>query len=96
MPSYVVLYKFTEQGRKNIKQSVERTRQVREENEKRGFKVHGLYWTQGQYDLVAIIDAPDEAAMMGGLFNINMAGNVASETLRAFSEAEMEQIVQRM
>ncbi len=90
MPTYVVLYRFTDQGLKNIKETVKRARQVRAENEKRGFKVLGMYWTQGRYDLVAIMDAPSEEAMTAGLFNVAQAGNVHSETLRAFTEAEME------
>ena len=95
MPRYVVLYRFTDQGLKNIKGTVKRAREVRAENERRGFKVVGTYWTQGRYDLVAIMDAPSEEAMVGGLFNIAEVGNVHSETLRAFDEAEMERILQQ-
>ena len=91
MPSYVVLYQFTDQGRKNVKETVRRASQVQEENQRRGFNIQGLYWTQGQYDLVAIVEAPDEQAMLAGLFNIAEAGNVRSQTLRAFNSAEMEQ-----
>jgi uncharacterized protein with GYD domain len=91
-----VLYKFTPEGAKNIKSTVQRTREVRADNEKRGFTMRGLYWTQGQYDLVAIVDAPNEQAMMAGLLNIAGAGNVHSETLRAFDESEMEAIIQKM
>ena len=96
MPTYVALYKFTEQGRKNIKQTVERVRQVRAQNEQRGFKTIGVYWTQGRYDLVAVVEAPSEEAMMAGLLNVAGAGNVVSETLRAFDENEMEKIVGMM
>jgi uncharacterized protein with GYD domain len=96
MPTYVVLYKFTDAGGKNIKSTVQRAREARTENERRGFKTQGLYWTQGQYDIVAIVEAPDEQAMMAGLCNINGAGNVHSETLRAFTETEMEAITQKM
>ncbi len=90
MPTYVVLYRFTDQGLKGIKDTVRRAREIRAENEKRGFKVIGTYWTQGRYDLVAILDAPSEEAMLAGLFNIAETGNVHSETLRAHNEAEME------
>ncbi|MBI2761719.1 MAG: GYD domain-containing protein [Chloroflexi bacterium] len=96
MPSYVVLYKYTDQGVKNIQETVKRARDNRAENERRGFTVNALYWTQGQYDLIAIVDAPDEQAMMAGLLNISGAGNVRSETLRAFSESEMEAIIGKM
>ena len=96
MPTYVVLYTFTDEGRKNVKDTVQRSREARAENEKRGFQVRGLYWTQGHYDLVAVVDAPDEQAMMAGLFNIAGAGNVRSEALRAFTDTEMEAIIQKM
>ncbi len=96
MPTYIALWKFTDQGAKNIKETVQRSRQTREENERRGFKVIGLWWTQGEYDLVSIVEAPSEEAMMAGLLNIAAAGNVRSHTLRAFSEAEMESIVKQM
>jgi uncharacterized protein with GYD domain len=96
MPTYVVLYKFTDQGAKDIKSTVKRARESRAENEKRGFRMHGLYWTQGQYDVVAIVEAPSEDAMMAGLLNIQGAGNVRSETLRAYSEGEMQAIIDQM
>ena len=94
MPTYVVLYKFTDQGLKDIKGTVHRARDVRADLEKRGFNVIGIYWTQGQYDVVSIVDAPSEDAMLAGLFNVAVAGNVHSETLRAHSEAEMERAFQ--
>ncbi len=90
MPRYVVLYKFTDQGLKNIKNTVKRAQEVRRANEARGFKVIGTYWTQGHYDVVSIVEAPDEESMNAGLFNIAEAGNVHSETLRAFDDAEMQ------
>ncbi len=89
MPRYVVLYRFTDQGLKNVKDTVKRAQEVRKANESRGFKVIGTYWTQGQYDLVSIVEAPDEESMTAGLFNIAETGNVHSETLRAWDESEM-------
>ena len=93
MPAYVVLYRFTEQGRSNIKATVDRATAIRQQNEARGFKVIGHYWTQGQYDLVVVVDSPTEEAMMAGLFSIAEAGNVVSETLRAFTNDEMQRIL---
>jgi uncharacterized protein with GYD domain len=96
MPSYIVLYKFTDQGIKNVKSTLERAREAQADSEKRGFKVHGVYWTQGQYDMVTVLEAPDEQAMLTGLLNIAGAGNVHSETLRAFPMEEMAQVLQKM
>ena len=92
MPHYVVLYRFTDQGRKNVKETVKRAAEVRKRNVERGFKVLGHYWTTGRYDLVTVVDAPSEEAMAAGLMGIAEAGNVSSETLRAFTDAEMGQI----
>ena len=96
MPTYVVPYTFTDEGRKNAKETVTRAREARQQNEQRGFQVRGLYWTQGQYDLVAVVEAPDEPAMIAGLFNIAGAGNVRSEALRAFTADEMEAALSRL
>ena len=93
MPTYVVLYRFTREGRKNVKETVKRAEEVRKQNEARGFKVIGTYWTQGRYDLVAVVDAPSEEAMVAGLFNIAEEANVSSESLRAFTAEEMQRIL---
>jgi uncharacterized protein with GYD domain len=95
MPRYVVLYRFTDQGLKSIKETVKRSQEVRRMNEERGFKVIGTYWTQGQYDIVSIVESPDEETMTAGLFNIAENGNVHSETLRAFDESEMSQALEK-
>jgi len=96
MATFVVLYKFTDQGAKDVKGTVQRASEARADDERRGFKVHGLYWTQGQYDMVAVVEAPDEQAMLAGLFNIAHAGNVRSETLRAFTADEVAAVLQKM
>ena len=95
MPRYVVLYRFTSEGAKNIRETVKRARQTREQTEKRGFKVQTLVWTQGPYDIVSIVDAPSEDAMMGAMANVVAAGNVTSTTMRAFDDKEMEAILSK-
>jgi uncharacterized protein with GYD domain len=93
MPNYVVLYRFTEHGRKTVKETVKRAAEIRKQNEALGFKILGHYWTQGRYDLVAVVDAPNEEAMVAGLFQIAQTGNVASESMRAFTAEEMQRIL---
>ena len=93
MPTYVVLYRFTDEGAKSARDTVKRANENTADNTARGFKVLNLLWTQGQYDLVAVVEAPNEAAMMAGLLNVSGAGHVRSETLRAFTAEEMEAII---
>ena len=93
MVRYVVLYRFTEQGRRRVKDTIHRADEIRSLNETAGFSVVGMYYTQGQYDVVAIVEAPSEEAMLTGLFAIAEEGNVTSETLRAFSPEEVQRAV---
>lgn len=95
MPRYVVLYRFTPEGAKNIRDTVKRARQTRQENEKRGFKIETILWTQGAYDMVSIVEAPSEDAMMGAMVSVCGAGNVSSMTMRGFDDKEMEQILKQ-
>jgi uncharacterized protein with GYD domain len=58
--------------------------------------VKELVWTQGRYDVVSFIEAPDESAAMSLSLSLGALGNVRSETLRAYSAAEMTKIVGKM
>ena len=93
MPQYLVLYRFTDKGREHMKETVHRAAEFRELNETAGFDVLGMWWTQGQYDLIVAVDAPSEESMVTGMVNIGEAGNVVSETLRAFTPKEMQRMI---
>ena len=60
MPTYITLVKWTEQGVRNVKDTVTRVEQVRAAAEKSGGRLIGSWWTQGAYDIVAIFEAPDD------------------------------------
>ena len=93
MATYVVLYHFSPEGAKNIRDSVKRAGRIRQDNARIGFKVKEVFWTQGPYDMVAIVDAPSEEAMMGAMLNVVAAGNVTSTTMRAFDATEMSRVL---
>src|SRR5271165_6522480 len=60
MATYVTLYNFTDQGLRNIKDTVKRVEAAKKAATAAGITIKELVWTQGQYDLVAISEAPDE------------------------------------
>ncbi len=93
MATYVILYTFTPEGAKGIRESVKRAGRTRQQNARVGFTVKDIYWTQGSYDMVAIVDAPSEEAMMGAMMNVVSAGNVTSVTMRAFDAMEMSRVL---
>jgi len=93
MLTYVTLYKYTDQGIRKIKESPSRVEQSRKAVEKAGGKLKALYLTMGQYDIVAISEWQSEEAAAAFQLGLGAAGNVTSETLRAFDEGEMKKIV---
>ena len=50
-----------------------------------GVSVKELVWTQGRYDIVAIVEAADEVSAMALNVSVGAMGNIRTETLRAFS-----------
>jgi uncharacterized protein with GYD domain len=96
MPRYVVLVNWTEQGVKNVKQTLQRTDGGGELADKHGLKLEQAYWTVGPYDMVTIFEAPDDEAMSAHLLEIGSLGNVRTTTLRAYNEEEMSGILQRL
>lgn len=96
MLAYVVLYRWTDQGVRNAKESVARARDFSAAVEKAGGKVGKIYWTQGRYDLVAVAEFPNEETAMILSLTLSKLGNVRTETLRAFSAEEMESILKKV
>jgi uncharacterized protein with GYD domain len=96
MVTYVVLSRFTDQGIRSAKDSPKRAEAFKRMAETFGATVKELFWTQGRYDVVAIIEAPDEISATALNLSISALGNVRTESLRAFSAAEMMTIVNKM
>src|SRR3712207_8960507 len=59
-PPRSTLFPYTTLFRSNIKQTVERVRQAEQAVEKAGGHLGNVYYTQGEYDLVAIYEWPDD------------------------------------
>ena len=96
MATYVVLTKFTDQGIRNAKDSPTRAEAFKQMAKTLGATVKELFWTQGRYDIVTIVEAPDEISATALNLSISALGNVRTESLRAFSPAEMMTIVDKM
>jgi uncharacterized protein with GYD domain len=94
MSAYIVLINFTEQGIKNVKDTVNRAKAVNQAAQAAGGRFIGIWWTLGPHDAVAVIEAPDDETATRLLLAAGMQGNVRTVTMRAFSEEEMERIVQ--
>ena len=96
MAMYIVLNNFTDQGIRNLKDTIKRADAIREMAKKFGVTAKEIYWTMGSYDIVDIFEAPDDASMAALLASVGAAGNVRTQTLRAFSQADMSGILAKL
>jgi uncharacterized protein with GYD domain len=90
---YIALINWTDQGIKNVKDSAKRLDAARELAKKLGGSVSDAYLTIGQYDMVVMLDAPDDET--AARFNLTLAsgGNVRTTTLKAFPEDAYRKII---
>ena len=96
MPKYVILVNWTEQGVQNVTETTQRAEHVRQMIEQMGGRMDTLLWTQGRYDLVGIMEAPDEETAAAVGLRVGMRGAVRTETLRAFDADEMGRILTKV
>ena len=97
MPTYVCLVNYTDEGIKNIGDTVARTDHGADIAQKHGVKLEQAYWTVGLYDMVVVFEAPDDQAITAHLLEVaSSMGTVRTITLRAFDREEMRGIIERL
>ncbi len=93
MPTYISLLKFTSQGVTNIKDHPKRRRAAAKAIAGLGGKLVSTYLTLGRYDVVVITQAPDDETAAKFALMTGSLGNVSTETMRAFPEAEYDKLI---
>ena len=96
MPTYVVLMNWTDQGIRSVRETVQRREQADVLAERYGARIQQVYWTVGPYDIVTIVEAPDDESATAMLLELGSAGNLRTTTLRAYDREEMSGITQRL
>ena len=91
MARYISLLRFTEQGARNIKDSAARALAFKQNAEKLGVTVEAQLWTAGRCDGIVVLSG-DEKLILRCLTQLAAAGNVRTETLRAFNADELKGI----
>jgi uncharacterized protein with GYD domain len=93
MPTYIVLANYTHQGVKNISESAERLDQARALAESVGASIQEFYLVMGQYDIVTVVEAPDDETLAKVVLTLGHYGNVSTETLKAFPEDAYRELI---
>jgi uncharacterized protein with GYD domain len=96
MAKYVILVNWTEQGAKNVKDTVTRYQAAKQMVESKGGTFETILWTAGPYDMVAITDVPDEETAAAVNLTLAAAGNLRTVTMRGFTDVEMTAIISKM
>jgi uncharacterized protein with GYD domain len=93
--TFVTLINWTDQGIRNYKDSMKRAQAFSDMVGGMGGKVKDIYWTIGPYDIVAIVDAPDDETATAAALQVGSLGNVRTTTLRGFNRSEFEAIIKK-
>jgi len=96
MPTYVVLYKLTDQGIRNIKDAPQRIEEGIKAIEAVGGKVIGFYSVMGEYDYVGIGELPNDESAVTLALALGSQGNARTTTLKAFTKEEFAEIVKNL
>lgn len=95
MPHYISLVNWTEQGIRTVKETPKRADAVSALANKLGAKME-LFYTMGEYDIVAVTDAPNDETAMQLLLEIGKIGNVRTKTLKAWTLAEATKVIAKL
>jgi len=93
MATFISTLSFTEQGAKAIKQTCARAEAFGADAGKLGVEVRDIFWTLGATDGVIVFDAPDDETATSAMLKLASAGNVHTQTARAYNAQEMIAII---
>lgn len=96
MTTYILLLNWTEQGVKAVRESPKRLDLAKKLLSDMGGAMRAFYLTMGDLDMVAVIEAPDDAVAARFALDLGMTGNVRTRTLKAFPEAAYREIVKSL
>ena len=96
MATYVSTITFTEKGMKGIQETCQRADEFRATADKMGVNVREILWTQGAIDGLILFEAPDDKSAAAAMLKLNVAGNVHTQTSRAYNATEMQQILSKV
>ncbi|HKZ63484.1 MAG TPA: GYD domain-containing protein [Thermoplasmata archaeon] len=96
MPHYVVLGNWTEQGIRTVKDVPKRVEASRALIKKNGGELHTVFVTMGKYDWVAIMEAPNDDAVMQIMLTLGAQGNTRTTTMKAWTPQDAGKVLAKI
>lgn len=95
MARFVSLLNWTDQGAKTAAETVNRAEAAKKVASDLGGSLE-IYWTMGQYDMIAITEFADDETAVAFLAKVSSLGNIRSQTMRAFDADSVRGIIGKM
>ena len=96
MPIYITLLNYTAQGVSKVKDSPKRLDAGRQAFKKFGVEIKDTYLLMGRYDLLCVVEAPDDDALAKAMLTLGSQGNVKTETMKAWDEEGFRRIIKSL
>jgi len=96
MATFITLANYTAQGIANIKESPARLDAAREQLAAIGVTVKEFYLTMGEYDIVIVVEAPDNTTAAKALIGMGAQGNISTTSMVALTEDEFRAVIADM
>jgi uncharacterized protein with GYD domain len=93
MPTYLIQSQWTDQGIRNVKESAKRLDLGKKKLKEMGGEIKAFYLTTGPYDMLAVVDVPNDAILAAHLLWLGSQGNLRTQSVKAFTEDEFRTIV---
>ncbi len=93
MPTYVFLVTLTEKGKSNLEKVRQRGKELSELIKTLGGQSKGAFMTLGRYDIIEIIEMPNDLAALKYSMKCSESGYENLETLKGFTEKETEFVI---
>ncbi len=93
MTIYIMLANWTEQGVRAIRDSPRRLDVAKTALQDMGGEFKSVFMTMGDYDLIAVYEAPDDAVAARFTLQVAQLGNIRTRTLKAFPETAYREII---
>ncbi|MEX5216297.1 MAG: GYD domain-containing protein [Nitrospira sp.] len=93
MATYLIQSQWTDQGIRNVKESAKRLDLGKKKLKEMGGEIKAFYLTTGPYDMLAVVDVPNDEVLAAHLLWLGSQGNLRTQTIKAYTEDEFRNII---
>jgi uncharacterized protein with GYD domain len=93
MPTYLIQSQWTDQGIRSVRDSAKRLDLGRKKLNEMGGEIKAVYLTMGAFDMLAVVEVPNDATLAAYVLWLGSQGNLRTQTVKAYTEDEYRKII---